>query len=44
MFIKLPVLHLDFNHVAILTNEGKARENLFIFKLRKDFAMKSVPY
>lgn len=44
MFIKLPVLCLDFNHVAIVTYEGKAGENLLIFKLRKDFAMKNVPY
>lgn len=44
MFIKLPVLCLDFNHVAIVTNEGKVRENLLIFKLRKDFAKKNVTY
>lgn len=31
MFIKLPAQRLDFNHVAIGTNEGKVRENLFDF-------------
>lgn len=31
MFIKLVVLHLGFNRVVNVTNEGKAREALFGF-------------